>query len=136
MVRKVNSNTYGNGDVSAIGGNSVVFTPKKFVALNGGFLVLATATLPIVGVCKTKATMASDNQTVNKIKVVYAEQKPQSTRMVDITGGTINQTKEGRYYNLINETTVNGASESTTTGQLQLVQFVSATKGLFKIVNK
>jgi hypothetical protein len=35
MVKKVNSNTYENGDVSAIGGNSVAFVNTKFVAKSG-----------------------------------------------------------------------------------------------------
>ena len=136
MVRKVNSNTYENGDVSAIGGNSVVFTTKKFVAMNGWFLVLATAALPIVGKCKENATMAADNQTVDKVRVVYEEQKLQNTREVEISGWTITQADEGKYYNLTDADTVDGTSESTTDWQLQLVKFVSSTLGVFKIVNK
>jgi uncharacterized iron-regulated membrane protein len=135
MVKKVNSNTYENGDVHAIGGNSVVFTTKKFVAKSGPFLVLATNALPIAGKCKMNATMASDNQTVAKQEVVYEEQKPQTTREVEITGGTITAADEEKYYNLTDADTVDGTSESTTFGQLQLKKFISATKGLFKIVN-
>lgn len=136
MVRKVNSNTYENGDVHAIGGNSVVFTTKKFVAMNGWFLVLATSALPIVGKCKENATMAADNQTVDKVRVVYEEQKLQNTREVEILGWTVTQADEGKYYNLTDADTVDGTSESATHGQLQMVKFISATLGLFKIVNK
>jgi hypothetical protein len=135
MVRKVDSNTYENGDVSAIGGNSVVFTNKKFVAKNGRFLVLATSALPIVGKCKENATMAADNQTANQVRVVYEEQKLQNTWEVEIYGGTVAQADEGKYYNLTDADTVDGTSESTTDGQLQLVKFISATLGLLKIVN-
>lgn len=136
MVRKVNSNTYDNGDVSAIGGNSVTFTREDFVAKNGGFLVLATDSLPIVGRCKHDIKTASNNQTVGKVRVIYEEQKPQTTREVPITGGTVAQADEGKYFNLATKKTVDGTSVETTHGQLQLVKFISATKGLFKIVNK
>jgi hypothetical protein len=47
---------------------------------------LATSALPIVGKCKENITMASDNQTVDMVKVVYEEQKPQTTWEVEISG--------------------------------------------------
>lgn len=136
MVRKVNSNTYANGDVHAIGANSVAFTTRKFVAKSGQFLVLATAVLPVLGVCKENATMAADNQTVAKVEVVYEEQKEGTLREVEITGGTITAADEEKYYNLSDEDTVDGTTESTSAGQLQLKKFITATKGLFVIVNR
>lgn len=63
-VKKIDSNTYENGDVNAIGGNSVTFAYRSFVTKTAGFLVLATAGSTIAGVSKEIATMASDNQTV------------------------------------------------------------------------
>jgi hypothetical protein len=135
VVKKINSNTYDNGDIAVIGGNSVTFAMRDFVTKTGGFLVLSTAGDTILGVSKENATMASDNQTVGKIKVVVEEQKPQTTFEVTITGGTITIADEGKYYDLATTTTVDGTSESTTTGQLQLVKFISATLCLFKIVN-
>lgn len=136
MVRKVNSNTYENGDVAAIGGNSVAFTTNKFVAKSGQFLVIATNALPIVGVCKENATMAADNQTVAKALVVYEEQKPSTLWEAEIAGGTITAADEEKYYNVTDGDTVDGTTESTVAGQLQLKKFISATKGLFKIVNR
>jgi hypothetical protein len=47
---------------------------------------LATSALPIVGKCKENATMAADNQTADKVRVAYEEQKPQNTREVEIFG--------------------------------------------------
>lgn len=135
MVRKVNSNTYDNGDIQAIWGNSVTFAFRDFVTKTGGYLVLATAGSEIAGVSKEVATMASDNQTVAKQEVVYEEQKPQTTFLVTITGGTVTIADEGKYYDLATATTVDGTSESTTTWQLELVEFISATESLFKIVN-
>jgi len=135
MVKKINSNTYDNGDVTAIGGNSVTFAFRDFVTKTAGFLVLATAGSTILGVSKENAVMASDNQTVGKVLVAVEPQKEQTTWEVVITGGTITIADEGKYYDLATVTTVDGTSESATTGQLQLVKFISATLCLFKIVN-
>jgi len=135
MVKKINSNTYDNGDVTAIGGNSVTFAFRDFVTKTAGFLVLATAGSTILGVSKENAVMASDNQTVGKVLVAVEPQKEQTTWEVVITGWTITIADEGKYYDLATVTTVDGTSESTTTGQLQLVKFISATLCLFKIVN-
>jgi hypothetical protein len=70
------------------------------------------------------------------VKVVYEEQKPQTTWEVEISGWTITQADEGKYYDLTDADTVNWASELATSWQLQLVKFISATLGLFKIVNR
>ena len=136
MVRKVHSNTYDNGDISAVGGNSVTFTNRAFVGKTAGFLVNATAIIPVVGIAKENAVMASDNQTVAMKQVVYEEQKPQTDWEIVITGGTITIADEGKFYNLATATTIDGTSESTTTGQFQMTKFVTATKCNFKIVNK
>lgn len=68
-------------------------------------------------------------------RVTYEEQKPQTTFEVPITGGTITIADEGKYYDLATAITVDGTTESTSTGQLELVKFISATLCLFKIVN-
>ena len=136
MVKKVNSNTYENGDVHAIWGNSVTFAYRDFVSKSGWFLILATPSTVIEWVAKMAAVMASDNQTVAKKEVIYEEQKPQTTFEVAISGWTITIADEGKYYNLTDQVTVDWTTESTTSGQLQLVKFKTATKSLFKIVNK
>ena len=136
-MRKVNSNTYDNGDVSAIGGNSVKFTRDKLVAKSGWFLVLATAVLPIAGRCKHDITTSATNQTVEKIRVIYEEQKPQTTREIAIDSGTsLTQADEGKYFDLKDAEKVDGTTASALDGQLQLVKFISTAKGIFKIVNK
>lgn len=137
MVRKVNSNTYDNWDVHAIGGNSVAFTTDKFVATNGGFLILATASTNVVGRCKMNITTAADNQTVDKVRVIYEEQKPQTTWEVAITGGgSLTQADEGKYFKLSDASTMDGSTAHASPSglQFQLVRFISTTKGLFKII--
>ena len=137
MIRKVNSNSYDNGDVHAIGGNSVAFTTDKFVATSGWSLILATASTNVVGRCKMNITTANDNQTVAKRRVIYEEQKPQTTWEVTITGwGSLTQADEGKYFKLHDASTMDWATAhaSPSGRQFQLVRFISTTKGLFKII--
>jgi len=134
-VRKVNSNSYENGDIHNVGANSVVFTKGDMVTDDAGKLILAVAAAKISGVCKTTATMASDNQTVAMVEVVYEEQKDSTTYEMTITGGTLTAANEQDFFDLSDEVTVDGTSGSATTGQVQMIEYISATAGIFKIVN-
>lgn len=136
MTRKVKSNTYENGDLSAIGGNWVTFAYRDMVNYTGGAVIKAVAGGVISGVAKQNATFSSDNQTVAKATLTYEPVKDSNTYRMTITGGTITIADEGKYYDLATATTVDWATESTTTWQLELVKFVTATSSDFKIVNK
>jgi hypothetical protein len=50
--------------------------------------------------------MASDNQTVAKATVNYIPKRAKNLYNVTITGGTITQADEGKYYNLSDSETV------------------------------
>lgn len=135
-----------------IGWNSVDFAGKKyFVSISGGFLIKATASTAIVWVSETSKAMASDNQTVAKATVNYIPKRAKNLYNVTITGGTITQADEGKYYNLSDSETVDWTTEATVksvvntsdagsatdpvlTMQLELVKFVSATNSIFRIV--
>jgi hypothetical protein len=54
---------------------------------------------------------------------------------VTITGGTITIADETKYFDLSDSVTVDGTTESTTTGQLRMTKFVSATASVFEIAN-
>lgn len=82
-MRKVKSNSYEGGDVSAIGTNSVAFTKKDLVSMSGGFLIKAVAGWAIEWVCKQTLTMAADNQTSAQVEVPYEEQKEQTTYEIE-----------------------------------------------------
>lgn len=135
MIKKVNTNTYENGVVDAIGANSVVFPMHAFVTKTAQFLGLATAGSIIDGIAMEGVTTASDNQTVAKYRVNYEEPKDSTRLLVAITGGTITEAKEGDFYDLDDAETVDGTTESATTGQLQMTKFHTATLCEFKIVN-
>jgi len=67
--------------------------------------------------------------------VNYEAPKDSTTYDVEISGGTITAADEGKFYDLSDSETVDGTSESTSTGQLKLVGFKTATLGTFVIAN-
>ena len=133
MNTKLKSNTYENGVISALGKNSEAFGMHDFVVKTANVLSLAVAAGVISGIAMEAATMASDNETVDMVKVNYEEAKDSTVYKVEISGGTITAADEGKFYDLSDENTVDGTSESATTGQLKLVTYISATAGGFVI---
>lgn len=100
---------------------------------------MADATTAIEGVCVTDITTAVNNTTVAMKLIGYVGGKDHTsaTWKVAITGGTITAADEGKYFNLVLATQkVDGATKSTSTGQLRLERFLSATTCLFSISNK
>ena len=142
---------YAKNSEKWVGANSLNLTGKFFLKRTGNIIDKAGASDRIIWVNYTEQVFASDNQTVAKAKVEFEPKETQMTYVVEITGGTVTVDDEGKFYNLTDADTVNGATESTvpyyvdtTAGaaidpvismQLQLVKFISATKWEFKIVN-
>ena len=121
---------------NGIAGNSVSVVDGDFVSKVGGYVVATTAGVDIEGVAAGAQTFASDNQTVAKKRLQYIEADAYTEFKCEISGWTITQVDEGKYYDLADKDTVDGATESATTGQLKLVKFVSATVGIFTVANK
>ena len=142
---------YAKNSEKGVGANSLNLTGKFFLKRTGNIIDKAGASDRIIWVNYTEWVFAADNQTVAKAKVEFEPKETQMTYVVEITGGTVTVDDEGKFYNLTDADTVNGATESTvpyyvdtTTGaavdavislQLQLVKSISATKWEFKIVN-
>lgn len=135
MIKKLKTNTYENGVLSAVGKNSAVFTEHCFVNKVANILDVATVGWNITGIAMSAATMASDNETVAKAEVNYEVQKDSTTYLVPIVWWTVTVDDEGKYYDLKTSESVDGTTESTTTGQLKLVKFHSATSCEFVIAN-
>jgi hypothetical protein len=134
---------------SEIVANSAALVVGGFVSLSGGYLIPATTTGKLEGASNETYTAASDNQTVAKYKGSYTVSHPGTRYEVDITGGTVTQADVGKYYNLSTSVLVDGTTEATamatvpddgipadpvTFMQLRLVEFKSATLGVFEIV--
>lgn len=148
--RIIDQKSYVSKSRSDVAANSTVVQTGDFVSLSGGFATAATTSGKIEGLANRGNTYASDNQTVAKDTISYTILRPGDLVRVAVTGGTINNTKEGRFYNLSDPRTVNGASESTgqetadasgasataaiTIKQLRLVRFVTATLCDFEVV--
>lgn len=119
-----------------VAANSTVINVGDFVTLSGGFITNASTTAKIVGVSNLTKTFTADNQTVAKAKLSYTiAPNPFALYQVVISGGTITSADEGKFYALgANGYTVDGTTESTTTGTLKLEKFVTSTKGQFSVV--
>lgn len=88
----------------------------------------------IIGISVTDKTYDSDNYTVDKARVVYLPTDNLDEVLLPITGGTITYADEGKFYDLTTAA-VDWTSESTTTGQVKMTKFLSATLAWFRIVN-
>lgn len=119
-----------------IGWNSVTVWDWDFVSKVGGYMVKATAWVDIEWVAAGEQTFASDNQTVAMSKMSYLKSDDYSRYRVAISWGTITQADEWKYYDLTDADTVDWTSESTTTGQVKLEKFETATQWIFSIANK
>ena len=119
-----------------IGANSVDTTGGRFfVTKTNEFVSKSVAGGEISGVSDTQKAFASDNQTVAKKRLQFIPTQTDVTYDVTITNGTITVVDEGKYYDLSDSVTVDGTTESTTTGQLRMVKFISATNSEFRIAN-
>ena len=116
--------------------NSVSVVDWDFVSKVWGYIVASTAGVDIEWVAAWAQTFTSDNQTVAKKKLQYIEADAYMEFKCEISWGTITQVDEWKYYDLADKDTVDGATESATTGQLKLVKFVSSTVGIFTVANK
>lgn len=136
--------------VDEVASNSLAITSGDLVSLSGGFVIKATTSGKVVGISKTTKTFAADNQTVAKAKVVFV---PGSEGVVvKLTAdATITQADVGKFYNLNANQTVDVATVQTVASyvntsdagaavdavinmQLELVKFIDATTGEFRLV--
>jgi len=128
--------SYTGNELDGIGSNSVTtVAATKFVTKTNEFVALATAGSEISGASITQKAFDADNQTVAKARLAYIPNHVDITYDCTISNGTITVVDEGKYYDLMDSVTVDGATESTTTGQLRMVKFNSATNSTFRIVN-
>ena len=135
-IKLVENNTQEEKNRSGVGANSLDLSDGgHFLQSVGNIVSKAAAATRIVGVNNTETTYASDNQTIALKKVVYVPAESNRTYELEITGGTITVVDETKYYNLADSDTVDGATESLTTWQVELVEFKTATLWVFKIVN-
>lgn len=91
----------------------------------------------IIGISCTDKTFDSDNFTVAKATVLFIpEPETQNTYILPIVDWTVTLADQGSFYDLNSDWAVDGTSESTSSWQVELVKFITATKSEFKVVNK
>lgn len=130
------TNGYDSGLNSYVASNSLDASSGTLISLVSGLADETGAGVDIAGVSVTEKVFASDNATVGLQKVTIVSADADVVYEMPITGGTITIADQGKFYDITAAQVVDGVSESATTGQLQMVEFISATRGRFKIVNK
>lgn len=125
---------------SQIAANSAAIANGDLVALSGGFVIKAinTTVRPLVGVANGAITVASDNQTVGKLKVSYTRLEPHDTRIDLVTSADIAQADVGKFYGLTAAGIVDVATASATIAAgsvVRLERFLSARVGTFIAVS-
>jgi hypothetical protein len=139
---------------SGIAANSLdLLSGATFLKRASGFITQATlATDRIIGVNVTEAAFSASNQTVAKKRVNFVPNWASRKYLVTISGGAVTEANEGSFFNISAADTVNGATVTTIpyytktddagvavdpllTMQLELVRYVSATQGIFRIAN-
>lgn len=129
------TNGYTSGLVSKVAANSVDLDEGTLVKIDGGYITVAGAGDTIEGVSVTKNVFASDNQTVAMELATYMPANANQWYEMPITGGSVTAADVGKYFDITAAQVVDGASESASTGQLKMEQFISATRGVFSIAN-
>ena len=140
LFKKFETNSNNGGKRYLVAANSLAVvqgTPLKATATGAA---IAAAGDSIVGISTQKKTFASDNFTVAKEKVQFdPEVNMNNTYLLPINGGTITLADEGvSYYDIaVSGATyaADGTTESSSTGTLLLVKYISSTLGVFRIVN-
>ena len=152
-IYELRNDNYQRNSRTGVGANSMTTVAGRFfVSSAANIISKATSTSRIVGVNYTQKAYAADNQTVAKALVEYEPFETDISYQVAITGGTVTIADQGNFFNLSSTTgdvvdgttttatpyTANAAAAGVTpvvSVQLQLVRFISATLGEFKIVN-
>ena len=142
-------NSFSSYTNSGIAANSLALTTASFLTRNAsGFIEIADGpTDRIIGVNDTFKTFSSTNQTTDRKRVEYKPICNNIEYVVDISGGTVTVADEGKLFFLASVNVIDGASKVSPTatattaatqinGQFELVQFISATSGVFRIFNK
>ena len=117
-------------------GNSVSVLDWDFVSKVAGVLVKTTAWVDIEWVAAGEQVFASNNETVAKAFLEYIKADDYSRYSMVINGWTITKADEGKYFDVNASQEVDGTTESATTGQIKMEEYISATKGIFSVVNK
>lgn len=127
-------------------------TWKHFVKKTWSIVDKAWASDRIVWVNYTEKLFASNNETAWKDIVQFEPKKTDIIYQVTIAGWTITVDDESKFYNLSNSNTVDWTTESlvpyfvntsdagaavdtVVSMQLELIKYISATEGTFRIIN-
>lgn len=126
---------YNSGLEHQIASNSLVLDTADLVSLSSGYIAKTGVGETIVGVSATKKTFASDNQTVAQAVATYEPISDELRLQITVDAASLVQADVGKFYDLTASQQVDYSTESATTGQVQCVEVISTTEGIFKVAN-
>lgn len=137
-IKLERSNTANIDDIARTGANNLVLDGAYFITITAGVANKSAATEEIAGVNYTQGVFDADNEGIALTPVKIDPAFRGNTYIAAISGGAVTKLVESQYFDLLTTAgdTIDGTTVSTTTGQVQLVRFITATSGEFKIVNK
>lgn len=113
--------------------NELNLDKTYFVAIENGTVVKADSATKIVWVNETRSKFWEENTTLDKREVVYIPKDADRLYEVSVAGVWMTENSVGQYFNLSDAETVEASSGNPSSGQLELVKFVSEEKWIFKI---
>lgn len=107
-----------------------------FLKSVNGIIDKAAANDRIIWVSNSVEAYASDNETGAKKEVNYMERESGVEYEVSIDWGTITAADEWKFYDLKTSNSVDGTTENAAPSgkEVEMIKFISATKGIFRIV--
>jgi len=113
-----------------VGTNSIVFASKDLVSIKSGFLDKTAVWDKIEWLCKETVTMASDNQTVEQVRVNFIKVDDYTELELPVVDWTIAQADIGSLYDT--DSSGNCDADAGTPSQLRLIRVITSTLGVFQ----
>lgn len=95
-------------------------TAGNFVKLESNYIGLADGSSRIEGVATMTKNFATDNQTGAMEECLYVPKQFYGTADIKISGGTVDQTDVGFYFNLTSIQEIDYATKNAVLGQFRL----------------
>jgi hypothetical protein len=132
----VASNTI-NMTVNGVAMTQVTYASSNDATLDAIATQLATQFPTLISAAARSGTRAvaitvKPGVTITITSIIVAAGSSQAN---GVQTNNVAQTKVGRFYDITATQLVDGMTDSASTGQVQLVEYISQTSGIFKIVN-
>lgn len=132
-IKLYEQNGYKTSTRRVLANNNLNLNKNYFLSILDGVIVKAEADTKIVWVNETFWEFAENNTEVLKEEVVFIPMEAERLYEVDIKWDGVKEISVWKFFNLEDSETVDATSWNTENGQLELIKYISPSKGIFKI---